>query len=421
MFRSIQLSNWRQFSQIDVTFHPRLTVLTGANGSGKTTILHLLNRHWGWNLQYVSTPRWDRKGGRRYWAGFWQEHEGSDDFPSEEMDRKPDVPPPSRRQIGMLSYSTGKSAKLYVPENVAESFAVDIENQAAIDGVYVPSHRPPYLYQKVEQIPTQLDAKQQIFDTFVNEMRARFNVGHKTQSPAFRIKSALISLATFGYGNQAVDRNDEAVRMFEGFEQILKTVLPASLRFRRLRVRVPDVLLDTEVREFSFDAVSGGVAAIIDLAWQIYMYAQLHEEFVVVIDEPETHLHPQLQQRLLPDLLNAFPKAQFVIATHNPLMVTSVAESNVYVLNYNDAGFVQSQALDTINKAASADETLREVLGLPYTLPQWANAELDLILSEFSSQPISDEVIVRLRARMSLLGLERFFPATLANVARSRK
>jgi hypothetical protein len=34
MFSRLTLNNWRQFSQINIEFHPRLTVLTGANGSG---------------------------------------------------------------------------------------------------------------------------------------------------------------------------------------------------------------------------------------------------------------------------------------------------------------------------------------------------------------------------------------------------
>lgn len=410
MFQALFLEHWRQFAQVEIRFHPRLTVLTGANGSGKTTILHLLNRHWGWNLQYVSTPRWDSKGTRRYWAGFWSEHD-DDALSPAVMAHGPSQP------IGELQYSDGQIAQLRVPATVDEHFAVEISGQREVPGVYVPSHRAPYVFQRVDQIPTQLDAKAQIFETYLNELRARFTASGRTQSPSFRIKSALISLATFGYGNQAVERNEDAVRTFEGFEEVLGTVLPESLGFRRLKVRVPDVLLETDSGTFSFDAVSGGVAAIIDLAWQIYMYAQLHAGFVVVIDEPETHLHPALQQRLLPDLLSAFPKCQFIVATHNPFMVTSVPEANVFVLDYNASHRVRCTMLDQVNKAGSADEVLRDVLGVPYTVPRWAHLQLDSLFARFAEQPLTEASVVELREAMTRLGLGHFFPTTLARVA----
>jgi predicted ATPase len=414
MFSRLTLNNWRQFSQIDIRFHPRLTVLTGANGSGKTTILHLLNRHWGWNLPYVSTPRWDKKGMRKYWTGFWAERDDSGVF------YEPDLP---RLQIGELTYASGGTSMLSVPSAGEEAFNVEIPNAENVYGVYVPSHRAPYVYQRVESIPTRLDAKQQIFDTYLNEIKARYQ-GGKGPSPSFRIKAALISLATFGYGNEAVDRNEDAVRTFAGFDRILKTVLPSSLRFRRLRVRVPDLLLETDTGDFSFDAVSGGVATVIDIAWQIYMYSQLHETFVVVIDEPESHLHPALQQQLLGDLLHAFPRCQFIIATHSPFMVTSVAESNVYVLSYrtvNGLERVQSTHLEAVNRAATADDILRDVLGVPNTMPNWAHERLEEILRTFTGRPLTQQAVDELRRDVGALGLQDMFPAVLAKVAGDKK
>ena len=54
------------------------------------------------------------------------------------------------------------------------------------------------------------------------------------------------------------------------------------------------------------------------------------------MDEPENHLHPSLQRSVIPGLLDAYPQAQFVVATHNPFVVTSVRDSNVVVLGFVD-------------------------------------------------------------------------------------
>ena len=66
MFQRLQINSWRQFEAIDISFHPRLTILTGENGAGKTTILNLLNPHFGWAFAFLGTPLRDRKGVLRY-------------------------------------------------------------------------------------------------------------------------------------------------------------------------------------------------------------------------------------------------------------------------------------------------------------------------------------------------------------------
>ena len=165
IFTKLLIHNWRQFANVEIKFHPRLTVLTGANGAGKTTILHLLNRHWGWNIPYVSTPRYQTKEIKKYWAGFWTE----DDSGSPQLQDMP------THDIGEIRYADHGTARLTVPRDVAETFEVNIAPQPSLKGVYVSSHRPLYIHQKVEQIPTQVDARQQLFEVYLTEIRNRWS------------------------------------------------------------------------------------------------------------------------------------------------------------------------------------------------------------------------------------------------------
>lgn len=53
---------------------------------------------------------------------------------------------------------------------------------------------------------------------------------------------------------------------------------------------------------------------------------------IALIDEPELHLHPKWQRNLIPALRNAFPNIQFILATHSPLILSSLRKENVFVL-----------------------------------------------------------------------------------------
>ena len=400
MFTEFKLERWRQFQYVDIKLHPHLTVLTGANGAGKTTILNLLNRHFGWNLQFVSTPRRKRRGLAQFLSGLWPET----------RDRKTEEPPPPSLSIGEITYSDGQIAQLFVPENVQEAYEVEIRNQQTVPGMFVPSHRPVSgVYQKVEQIPTELHPREQLFQRYFSELLNFYTPRSRSMLPSFQIKQALISLATFGYGSQVVQRNEEAISTFEGFQKVLATVLPESLGFQSFEIRLPEVVLRTRSGDFSFDAVSGGVSALIDISWQIFMRSRIDEKFVVVIDEPENHLHPELQRSVLPSLVKSFPEAQFVVATHNPFIVSSVADSNVYVLDYTADRKVVSNPLDLINKAGSSNEILRDVLGLSNAMPLWVEDKVDEIVHKYSTADLNESVLLNIRAEMSEVGLGDLF------------
>lgn len=59
-------------------------------------------------------------------------------------------------------------------------------------------------------------------------------------------------------------------------------------------------------------------------------------EGVVIIDELETHLHPALQERLLPFLVRAFPRVQFVVSTHSPAVICSVDRALIWDLQSHE-------------------------------------------------------------------------------------
>lgn len=416
-FKKITLAEWRQFSKIDIDFHPDVTIITGANGAGKSTILKLLSKHFGWHHPFLGTPFLSKERGTFQYKSFLRP-----------LDKSNQTHSYSQNLLGKILYSNNALGNIYVHQQIQENvqFELHIENQLTIDGLHINSHRPVPRYERLQNIPTNPMDASQAFSSYLQEMLNLFNSSYTQHSPTYRMKEAIVSMAAFGPGNQFVQKNEKIEKQFYEFKEILKQILPSELGFKDLSIRMPDIVLETDSGDFLLDASSGGIMSIIDLAWQIFLYSHDKEEFVITIDEPENHLHPSMQRSLLNDFVKAFPNAQFIVVTHSPFIVSSIRKSNVYALKYenfhDDEGKaikkVVSQKLDLNQKAATASEILRDVLGVPVTLPKWAADDLQTICSNFTVEDFKTDGLERLRSVLNEAGLGEFYPEALSTIVK---
>lgn len=80
---------------------------------------------------------------------------------------------------------------------------------------------------------------------------------------------------------------------------------------------------------------------------------------VIVVDEPQSFLHPGAARKLI-DVLRSNPQHQYIIATHSPAII-SAGESKTVTVARLDAGVTVLQQVNTDN--AKAQETLLAELG----------------------------------------------------------
>jgi predicted ATP-binding protein involved in virulence len=80
---------------------------------------------------------------------------------------------------------------------------------------------------------------------------------------------------------------------------------------------------------------------------------------VVLIDEVELHLHPSWQQTVLPSLMKIFPKVQFIVTTHSPQVLTSIAAKHIRILKDN-----RMLSLPEETEGADVARVLEDVLGV---------------------------------------------------------
>lgn len=104
--------------------------------------------------------------------------------------------------------------------------------------------------------------------------------------------------------------------------------------------------------------LSSGQLHILSLV--TYICANIHYRSLLVIDEPEVHLHPHITMEfmtMLSGLLSVF-KSYAIIATHTPLVVREMAGKNVYLMQKMRDGIPQI--------APVGFETLGEDVGTLY-------------------------------------------------------
>jgi hypothetical protein len=87
----------------------------------------------------------------------------------------------------------------------------------------------------------------------------------------------------------------------------------------------------------------------------------------VLVDEIDLHLHPTWQLKLIPALKRVFPKLQFIATTHSPMILSSLAADEVFILSQDADGSVvatqspQSPALLTGSELFEAFFQLRKL------------------------------------------------------------
>ena len=372
-FSNIKIHKWQQFESVDIDFGEKLTILTGVNGSGKTSILTILARHGDWVEQYFyATPKKDQKFDKLGYV-----------VPSlnrsiSSKDKLGKTPSP---EIGEIKYSNSHIAKLKTPISTVSviTYPLYIEERQKIKCFLIPPERFTPTNQPIQNISISLSKndKNQAFEQCNNSYMMKYaDPDQAPRSITFDIKPTLVQW--FFEGQELKSNDPEQLRWFKDFERVLKKVLPKSLGFEKIEMRGFEIIFicNNGKDEFPFEAISKGIAALIGIAWQIYTYNPEEDEgFTVIIDEIENHLHPLMQRQVLANLIEAFPSARFIVSTHSPLIVGSIRDANVYALIYDENGKIVSKYLDFEDEAQKTAEILETVFDVS-NMPAWIAEEI---------------------------------------------
>ena len=141
--------------------------------------------------------------------------------------------------------------------------------------------------------------------------------------------------------NGKYEKATDIQRWFDNFEKLLQKIFEN----KQLKLEFDEETFKFSIKEpekeaYDFNSLSSGYAAILDIVvdLMIRMEKQTNRTFqydipgIVLIDEIETHLHLELQKKIMELLTTMFPNVQFIVSTHSPFILNSLENVVIYDL-----------------------------------------------------------------------------------------
>lgn len=144
--------------------------------------------------------------------------------------------------------------------------------------------------------------------------------------------------------NNKTEKADEIQTWFAKLEQLLKQIFDdktVELEFDEETFEFH--ILQHGKEPFDFNTLSSGYQAVLDIILDIIMRMQNQTQRsfdfnlpgIVLIDEIETHLHLELQKNIMPFLTTIFPNIQFIVTSQSPFILNSIRNVVIYDLEKN--------------------------------------------------------------------------------------
>jgi hypothetical protein len=167
--------------------------------------------------------------------------------------------------------------------------------------------------------------------------------------------------------------------------QLLK---PGRCKFSGDQERDVDYLLEFGGSRIPFRGMSDGYRAFIGWAGDLLFHAcygcprgkklvDLHG--IIMVDDIDLHFHPRWQMKVVSTVARAFPRMQFILTSHSPLVAGSLEWMNILTLKLNSkANSTRARRLEESIHGLDADQVLlSDFFGLSTTRAESKAKQLD--------------------------------------------
>lgn len=388
--KKLALHNFRCFEDVEINFHKNLTLIVGANGAGKTSIME------GAAIAMSSLfVKMDGLSGRTI----------------------------DKSQAHLKAFSTGSVKDVQAQYPVAINASVQDENNdlSFVRTLNSSSGNTTFGNAKsIIDIGIQFQDRLRKGDTeLILPIIAYYGTGrlwdyHKEkQYDVFEVNNRLngyldcvdgtanIKLMTNWFAKMTIQKyqNQELglgkIPELEAVYSAMETCYSRISGYDNVKIQYNIGTKELEVAyqdegenwmRMSINQLSDGYKSTISLVADIaYRMAVLNPQLlgdvclktdgVVIIDEVDLHLHPAWQQRVLEDLMTIFPKVQFIVSTHAPAVISSAKSDNLRILsNYQ---------IQEIEHEIYGDD-VNSILNLVMRVPE-RDPKVDKLFKEFDN------------------------------------
>ena len=404
---SIHINEVRHLKNIEIKLNPEKRqhlILTGKNGSGKTSVLKAVRNH----LQMINDGMWK--------VVKWEYPEAirlyRQNYNNAKTDREKIKAQESIEKISQMAEQHMSGCNLlFSDENALESLYAQ--------GNFITAYFAADRTSKIQRVHGAEDVKLETeypIDSEPSKILLKYMVHLKTQQAYARNEDDL--------GTEA-----KIASWFLRFRDALRVLLDDESIELRYDYKNYNFLIEQKGRNpYGLDQLSDGYSAIIGIVADLILrmdrnwllkgeLSQYDAEGVVLIDELETHLHVELQRKILPFLTEFFPRIQFIITTHSAYILNSISNACIYDLEkqkqYSD--FSNYSADDIAEGYFDADNYSEQ-------MQNKINRYRELVAQK---DPSEDERAERARLRMELKNsnrvLEREITEEFAEIEEERR